>query len=399
MRAREPALQFVLEIASQCNLNCGYCYVYHHGDETWRDRPRLMSEEVFEATLARIRRYCELSGQKAVQLTFDGGEPTLIGAATFERYCRRIQRALADIAQVRIRLQTNGVSFDEQWVEVCGKYAVEVGISIDGPPEVHDAHRVDHTGDGSHGSVVRAFRLLRRGGISVQIIAVIPLGRDGIRVHRYFVDDLGAKRIDYHFPDHARDTIESVHAAYGPTPCADFLIPIFDDWWQNDAYDVEVGVFWNVARVILGAESLIDFLGNRPLRSVFIETDGSIEGPDVLRVRDERLASTGLNVLHHDISAIATADSLHRRIMFDGMPLPEECGQCPESDTCAGGYLPHRYTPQRLFDNPSVWCEDLLALFAHVRGRMQVSIDETRLRRVLRRRIAMEAALVDARDG
>ena len=67
--------------------------------------------------------------------------------------------------------------------------------------------------------------------------------------------------------------------------------------------------------------------------------------------------------------------------IFEGKQIPHACQTCPERDTCGGGYLPHRYSRQRGFDNPSVWCADLLKLFGHIRLRMKIPLGETELRR------------------
>ena len=136
-----------------------------------------------------------------------------------------------------------------------------------------------------------------------------------------------------------------------------------------------------MARVILGGVSKQDLLGNHPLRFVFVETDGAIEALDVLRVCQPGITSTGLNVLRDDFRQIADVSPLHRSTIFTGMPLPTKCQGCVERDTCGGGYLPHRYSQRRAFDNPSVWCADLLRLFGHIRRRLDVDAEETALRR------------------
>jgi uncharacterized protein len=86
-------------------------------------------------------------------------------------------------------------------------------------------------------------------------------------------------------------------------------------------------------------------------------------------------------VLTDDFAAIATVSNFHRATIFEGTALPEGCRSCPERDTCGGGYLPHRHSRERGFDNPSVWCADLLAFFSHVRRWLNVSPDETAARR------------------
>lgn len=213
---------------------------------------------------------------------------------------------------------------------------------------------------------------------------MIQFGVDPLAVHDYF-RGLGCHTVDYLFPDFTHDSIAPIRDRFGPTPCADFLVPIFDDWWGRSHAVINVTILENICKIVLGGESQTDNLGNGPFRFAFVETDGAIEGLDVLRVCKERLPSTGLNVLHDDIRKVAEVCAMRRAEMFDGVPLPTACGGCPERDTCSGGYLPHRYSTAAGFNNPSVWCADLLKLFTHVRERLGVSVTETSLRRDLLR--------------
>ena len=103
-------LSFVLKVASRCNLNCEYCYVYNKGDLTWRDRPGLMPESVFQAAIKRIKSHCDLSKQQKVRLVFHGGEPCLLGASRFRDWCNYARRELAP-REVKISIQTNGNSY------------------------------------------------------------------------------------------------------------------------------------------------------------------------------------------------------------------------------------------------------------------------------------------------
>jgi uncharacterized protein len=369
-------IQVIVKVASRCNLNCSYCYVYNKGDTSWRGRPPQMPDAIFTATLDRAREYADAVGDRAVSLVFHGGEPTLVGPARFRAWCAEARERLGGAGlTVGLALQTNGTLIDDRWIEACLAGGVGVGVSIDGPPHIHDHMRVDHAGRGSHARVEHALRLLRAGGVDHGLLCVIPLGADPLRVHRHFLE-LGAPAVTYLWPDVTHDQIAPVLAEFGPTPCADFMIPVFDTW-HDDPATIDVRDLRNISSVLLGGRSRIETIGNRPPHYFFVEADGAIEGLDALRVCDDGISATHLNVLTAGFADVRAAGGLHARSIFDGLPLPAGCHGCREESTCAGGYLPHRYSARRGFDNPSAWCADLLKLFGHIRTRLDVSPEDT----------------------
>ncbi len=388
-----PPLQFVLKTASRCNLNCSYCYVYNKGNESWRDRPAFMADDVFDASVARIHRYCRTSGQPSVMISFHGGEPCLMGVERFAARCRQLRRDLGQHLHVRLILQTNGTLLDDEWAEVIKDCNVEVGLSVDGDESVHDANRVDHGRRGSYKRVCRGLAALHDAGVPFSILSVIQPGADGRAAHRH-LQSLDPAGINYLFPDFTHDSFGQIRRTYGPTPCWDFLRPIFEDWAGSWPPGVMIPLFWNVIRLVMGANSNLDVLGNDHLPFVFIQADGSIEGLDVLGVCGAEIPQTGLNVLTDDFADIGAASDFLRSAIFLGTSLPQGCQGCPERDTCGGGYLPHRYSSDRGFDNPSVWSADLLAFFGHVRSWLGVTAEETVARREALRLTAGEAIAV-----
>lgn len=372
--------QFIVKIASRCNLNCSYCYVYNKADSTWKQRPPLMSRQVFSAALMRIRQHCVATHQTQANIVFHGGEPCLAGARQVDTWCAEAEELLDGIADLHFYIQTNGTLLDKAWADVFNRHRIGVGISMDGPRNVHDQFRVDHKGHGSYDRILTGIEILRANNTPFSLLSVIPLGADPLAVHRHFTA-MGSTGITYVLPHYTHDTIAPVHRIYGQTPCADFLIPVFDDWWFNSSADFDIGDLRNVARIVLGGKSRIETLGNIPPLYVFIETDGEMEGLDNLRACGEGMAKIYLNVLEDEIAQIRHTNTMHGMAIYEGLPLPQGCRNCPERDTCSGGYLPHRYSELRGFDNPSVWCADLLKLFTHVRMRMGVTVAETRERR------------------
>jgi len=123
--------------------------------------------------------------------------------------------------------------------------------------------------------------------------------------------------------------------------------------------------------LFMGAEPEVDAFGNALMSYVVIETDGSIEALDVLRVCKENIARSGLNVLQNGLDDLEHALPVVHQAIYQGFPLSPACQRCPERDICGGGYLPHRYAYANGFDNPSIWCADILKLVGRIRERLE----------------------------
>ena len=128
---------------------------------------------------------------------------------------------------------------------------VSVGVSLDGPAHINDAYRVDKRGRGSYAGVARGTKALLDAGINVGVLAVVQLGADGLSVHKHLTQ-MGFKTISYLLPHFSHDTIAEVRAEFGQTPCADYLLPILNFWWEHGTIDQEIVIFWQMSRVVLG---------------------------------------------------------------------------------------------------------------------------------------------------
>jgi uncharacterized protein len=375
--AAVPPLSLILmKVAARCNLDCTYCYEFNLADATWRDSPVKMSPEVFSALLSRLRRHIDRSGQTAINLSFHGGEPTMIGLRRFNAMVEEVHRVLPDIA-IRISLQTNGTLLTRAWADALVAINANIGVSLDGPPDINDAARVDRRGRGSHARVLRGLEHLNAVGARYGFLTVIPLGADPLYIHHHFLS-LGCRSLSYLMPDLTHETIGDLRQRFGPTPCADFLVPVFDDWWFNSTMDIRIRNFWDMARLIMGGRSGVDALGNQPLGFVAVAANGDVEGLDVLKACGDGFVKTGINVLHDDFTDIAKSSPLHAGMVFSRLELSPICQRCPAAHTCGGGYHPHRWSARNGFANPSVWCADLMRVFTHMRARLEVSPDQTR---------------------
>lgn len=355
----------VVKIAERCNLNCTYCYMYQHADQSYRSRPVFMSEEVFRALVGRVSDYSRAHPQYIISLTFHGGEPMLFDPLKLDAWLTEAREVLGD--RVKFGMQTNATQVTDKWLEVLAKHRVQPGVSLDGPAEVHDSARVDHSGNGSFGRAVAGLRRLADAGLDPGILCVINPRHSGLAAYHEF-RSLGFKRINFLFPEVTHDTKRMLYSGLGATPVADYLIPIFDEWWEEDDPEVRIRLFVEAIRLMFGATSQIDTLGGLQQDYLVIDTDGSIQGNDCLKICYEGAPETGLNVLEHGFDELGKGNPLIYQLVREGLPLCGQCRACPERDVCGGSSVPQRYSRANGFANPSAWCDDLFKLLSHIRA-------------------------------
>lgn len=364
--------QLVVKVAERCNLRCKYCYLYERGDDTFRSRPKFLSEETFCKVLERVQEYSRGHGGTQVALVLHGGEPTLIGVDRIARMAELAGRMLSDGAFGGIHIQTNGTLIDSSWVDVFRTYDMQVSISIDGPRHIHDASRVDHAGRGSHERITRTIERLRDGGVMPSALCVVNPRVSGEEVYRH-LRSLGLTRFDFLLPDASHDSKPLYFADLPPLSVGRYLQAAFDAWFEEDDPAVEVRLFRGMISALLGGRHETDQFGNGLAAYLVIETDGSIQPNDVLRVCENGMTSSEATVYTHSFDDAVSSRPLLQDLMVDGMRLSEACTSCDELRACGGGYAPHRYSRANGFRNPSIWCADIYFLLGHIRDRLCTS--------------------------
>ncbi len=324
-----------------------------------------MSDHVFDQLLYRIREYCDKYPNHTMALSLHGGEPTLIGARRMERFISRA-RAYLGSRLTDVMMQTNATLIDNSWISVLKSNNILVGVSLDGSPEIHDAVRVDHQGGGSHARTMHGIKLLQEAELLQGILCVINPGASGIDAYRYFRSH-GINQMNFLLPDATHDSKARLYGGLGATPVADYLIPIFDEWFRENDPSVKIRVFWDLITLILGGSPENDAFGNRPMTYLIVETDGSLEALDALRVCEDGIAASALNVFEHGFDDLHLGRPLVSRLLGEGIPLCDTCLQCKELSVCGGGYWPHRYSKSNRFNNVSIWCRDIQRVVDHVR--------------------------------
>ncbi|MFM9589589.1 radical SAM/SPASM protein FxsBH, inactivated beta-hydroxylase extension form [Streptomyces scabiei] len=369
---RDPAIQqLVLKIHSRCDLACDHCYVYEASDQSWRSRPTVIAEETLVQVARRLTEYVCARNLPSVTVILHGGEPLLAGPARLRRICAEITRALAPVTALDLRIHTNAVRLNENHLRIFDEFQVKIGVSLDGDRVANDRHRLDHRGRSSYDRVLRAIELLRLPEyrhLYQGLLCTVDVANDPVAVHDALTS-LDPPRIDYLLPHSTWDAPPPGHGPGKPaTPYADWLLKVFDRW-EEQGRPMPVRTFESVLSTLRGGPSLTEALGLAPSDLAVIETDGTFEQADSLKTAYAGAPATGYDVFRHGFAEFAEHPGVRaRQLGLAG--VSETCRRCPVVESCGGGLYAHRYSGERGFDNPSVFCADLRALVEGIAERI-----------------------------
>lgn len=374
-----PFREFIVKVHSRCDLSCDYCYMYEMADQSWRTQPRSMSPDTADLTARRIGEHAVAHGLPAITLILHGGEPLLAGRDLIVRLITATRRAAGPHVTVNAMVQTNGVGLSDAYLKLFGELGIQVGVSLDGDDVAHDRHRRFASGRGSYPAVAAALRRLRRfPQLYSGLLCAIDLRNDPVQTYQALTD-FAPPKIDFLLP-HGTWTVPPPGRDGDPasTPYADWLIEVFDYWYPKP--QTRIRLFEEIMQLLLGGSSDSEAVGLAPARMVVIETDGTVEQVDTLKIAFAGATATGLHVARDPLDAALLLPQIAAR-QIGRRGLSAQCQACSINGICGGGMYSHRYREGSGFDNPSVYCPDLMALIGHIRDQIQADLAARRTRK------------------
>lgn len=352
--------------------------MYKHADQDWKRQPAIMSAETRLRLASRISEYVYSEQVPEICIVFHGGEPLLAGADVIAETANWIRTSLPKGTKSSFSLQTNGVLLDEEAVRVFLESDIGVSLSLDGDAYANDLHRLDHSGRSTYKESLAALSLLERnprvfsGVISVVDPSVRPEQLFG------FFAERRPPRWDFLLPDAHHDRLPPGREA-DPSLYENWLIEAFELWF--DKYpELQVRTFEALVGACLGMPSQTDAFGFGDPSLLTIETDGSYHDLDVFKITRPGFTSLGLDLKGSSIYEASRSTNLARHsslLRLEG--LAEQCQKCPENQICGGGAVPHRYSKATELNNPTVYCQEMLALIGHIRRRLGEAIHGTQV--------------------
>jgi uncharacterized protein len=251
---------------STCNIDCTYCF-FLSKDALYPNEKHRMSAATLEAY---IRQLLESHSGPEVTVAWQGGEPTLMKVEFFRHSVALVEKYRRPGQVVQHTFQTNGILLDDEWCTFFKEHNFLVGLSVDGPRELHDTYRVDRRKRGTFDRVMEGWRQLRRHGVEFNILCTVNAANEkhGRRIYRFFRDAMGAKWIQF-IPIVERATEETLQLAnqgwsaqsggkrllytqsgnlvtertVGAEQYGRFLIDVFEEWVRHDVGGVYVQLF------------------------------------------------------------------------------------------------------------------------------------------------------------
>jgi uncharacterized protein len=357
----------LLKVASRCNLDCSYCYVYHMADDGWRAQPKLLPPEIEDAVVDQLAELARFQ-VRPFSVVFHGGEPLLLGTRRLSRIFDRLRSSLP--MTCGLHLQTNGVLLTQAVIDACAAHQVGISISLDGDPETHNFFRVDRRGRGSHARVIAGIeRLLAHpmgSALFSGILAVIDPHTDPAKIY-HWLKSTAAPSIDFLYRDGNHSQLPYGKSTVGSVEYGRWMSRMLD-LYLADEMPPRIRVLDDLLKLILGGAGRKEGVGLTDFGIVVIETDGTINKNDTLKStfgaadKFER----GWSILRHRLAdvVVSTEFESYHRAQRPSSPI---CLNCGELAICGGGMPAHRWSAEKGFNNPSVFCADQQYLIRRMR--------------------------------
>jgi uncharacterized protein len=375
-------------IGPVCNLNCEYCFYLEKKALFGPGKDFRMPYEVLSRF---ITSYIRSQPTPVVEFVWQGGEPTLLGIDFFKRVIE-LQRPFAHEKTIRNSLQTNGTLLTDKWCEFLKKYNFMVGISLDGPEDIHDFYRCDRKGNGTFTRVLRGLRLLQKYKIEYNVMACV--GRNTaehpLDVYLFFKDEgvdfiqftpivermpdvrsseLGLRLAGPASLDTEEPQTEVTPWTVIPEDYGDFLIAIFDEWVRNDVGKINIMNFEWALHAWIGNPSPVCIFAQQCGRSVVLEHNGDMYACDHSVYPQHRLG----NILKDNPIRMMEQSIANGFGVSKETALPRWCRECEVLKACWGGCPKHRFL-KTYYDEPGLQylCAGYKKFFLYIRKYLKV---------------------------
>ena len=362
-----------------CNLDCSYCF-FLDKEELYPGSKFRMTDEVLETY---IRQLIEAHKTPEVTVAWQGGEPTLMGVDFFRKAIAYQEKYRKPGMTFENTLQTNGTLLNDEWCEFFKENNYLIGLSLDGPRELHDANRVDKKGGPTFDRVMRGLRLLQKHGVEYNILTTVNRvnSQHPLEVYRFLRDEVKTTWIQF-IPVverinedgktlYQQGTTVSENSVL-PEQFGNFLTTIFDEWVRKDVGKIFVQTFEAAVRSWLNMPTGMCFFSPTCGSGVALEHNGDLYSCDHFVEPDYLLG----NIQENSMAELVGSDRQFKFGQDKLNTLPKYCQQCEVRFACHGECPKHRFihTPD---GEPGLnyLCAGYKHFFTHIDEPLKIMVD------------------------
>jgi len=370
----KPFSLLIKPTGSRCNLDCRYCFYRGTDDLLGGQRSPLMPPEVLDRM---VENYLGLGFPTSVFI-WQGGEPTLAGLEFYQRVVEKQMTYGRKGQTVGNALQTNGIIIDNRWAEFLSEYAFLVGLSLDGPPEVHNHYRTDKGAHPTFDRVMAAAECLRKSGVAFNILCMITAQSEkmGREIYRFLVRE-GFYNLQF-IPCAEYDPVTGKPLPYNVSPSGygRFMSDVFDQWYEQDVGRVSVRTFEALVAVMAGIKEVnMCTLGTICNHYLVVEKQGDVYPCDFFVSKPYYLGT----IMESSLAELYLSDREQSFSLLKSH-YPQECRTCQYLDLCHGGCPKDRLCAGGgTFGKTSALCEGLKYFFAQTKERIRSLADSVRI--------------------
>ncbi len=365
--AAPPISSLLIKPASAvCNLDCSYCFYLDRDADPYKALPaRRMTLETLERL---VDGYLFYSYPNSV-FAFQGGEPTLAGLPFFEKLVQFQQQHGRNAQSVSNAMQTNAMLLDKNWCEFFRSYQWLLGVSLDGPEEVHDLYRYNKEGHGTWKRVMESVALLKKHGVEFNILCVLSQANIGKAKELYrFYRGLGIDNVQY-IP------LAEFDAAGNPLPFTitaeqygRFLCETFDVWWP-ERRRMRIRFFDNIAEALAGQKPGTCTMHETCDSYVVVEYNGDVYPCDFFVEGAWKLGNV-------DLDSWPEIARRTRRYSFASKKTlaHPDCQICEYQSICHGGCPKFRHGPHGDFNQLDYFCQAYKMIYARSTGPLKEEV-------------------------
>jgi uncharacterized protein len=330
---------FVKPVGSLCNLSCTYCY-YLGKKNLYPDKGNfLMDDEILEKY---IKQHIQASTEDVITFSWHGGEPLLAGIGFFRKVVKLQQRYKPKGSVIVNGIQTNGTLIDDEWCRFIAAEKFIVGISIDGPGDLHNNHRRSG-GEGTTLKIVlNSYELLKKNGVIPEILCVVSSENVKYPLIIYnFFKELGTHYITFlPLVEQQHGTRSGVsRASVPPKDFGFFLSEIFDEWVEKDIGEIKIQIFEEAARTAFNQDHTLCIFKENCGGVPVVEHNGDFYSCDHYVSSDYLLG----NIMDQSLTYFLDSEKQKAFGMIKSQTLPRYCIKCDVRPMCNGECPKNRF--------------------------------------------------------